>query len=171
MKSPLFWWGTIFAAITAFVANPVHAAIYTVSKVTSGETIDLDDGGKINRARLVGIDSPEPSQDPLEREQPFAASARNYLAIQVLNRTVTVKTYGLDAEGFLLVELYVGDRSINLAMIRAGFAEAYLQAGIGFPQFDLYRKAQDEAKRDRRGMWLQGNNYLSPREWRRGLAK
>jgi endonuclease YncB( thermonuclease family) len=33
---------------------------------------------------------------------------------------------------------------------------------------NFYWKAEEEARAAKKGMWAQGDKYVSPREWRRG---
>jgi len=52
-------------------------------------------------------------------------------------------------------------------MIKAGYAEVYRETSA--PSFDgaPYWKAEEEARATKKGMWVQGDKYMSPREWRR----
>jgi endonuclease YncB( thermonuclease family) len=52
-------------------------------------------------------------------------------------------------------------------MLEAGFAEVY--RGDPAPVQDLapYWKAEEKTKTAERGMWLQGEKHMSPREWRK----
>jgi micrococcal nuclease len=86
----------------------------------------------------------------------------------VLNKTVDVKSYGADRNGRTLGEVFLLDgKNINIEMIKVGLAEVYR----GKPAFGLdmeqYRKAEGEAKAAKRGMWVQEDKYVSPREWRK----
>ena len=60
-----------------------------------------------------------------------------------------------------------GGKNINLEMLEAGFAEVY--RGDPAPVQDLapYWKAEEKTKTAERGMWLQGEKHMSPREWRK----
>jgi endonuclease YncB( thermonuclease family) len=51
-------------------------------------------------------------------------------------------------------------------MVKAGLAEVY--QGKPTPGLDmgLYWKAEEDARKANRGMWVQGNKYVSPMEWR-----
>ena len=52
-------------------------------------------------------------------------------------------------------------------MVKAGYAEVY--RGTPAAAFDNapYWKAEKEARVAKKGMWVQGDKYMSPREWRR----
>jgi micrococcal nuclease len=62
----------------------------------------------------------------------------------------------------------VGDgKSINLEMVKAGLAEVYRGTPAKGQNMELYWKAEEEAKIAKRGMWVLGEKYVSPREWRK----
>jgi len=56
---------------------------------------------------------------------------------------------------------------VNLEMVKAGYAEVY--RGTPATGFDRapYWKAEGDARAAKKGMWAQGDKYVSPREWRR----
>lgn len=56
---------------------------------------------------------------------------------------------------------------MNLEMVKAGHAEVY--RGTPAAGFDSapYWKAEEVARAPKKGMWAQGDKYMSPREWRR----
>ena len=58
-------------------------------------------------------------------------------------------------------------KNLNLEMIKAGYAQVY--RGPPAAGFDSapYWKAEEEARAAQKGMWAQGDKYMSPREWRR----
>jgi micrococcal nuclease len=52
-------------------------------------------------------------------------------------------------------------------MVKAGFAEVYRgEPAKGFDP-SPYLEPEKTAREERRGMWVQGDEYVSPREWRR----
>ena len=68
--------------------------------------------------------------------------------------------------GSEITAIIASGRNINLEMVEAGFAEVY--RGDPAPGQDLapYWKAEEKARTAKRGMWTQGDKYISPREWR-----
>jgi len=82
-------------------------------------------------------------------------------------KTVDIKEFGQDRYGRIVGVVSLGGKNINLEMVEAGFAEVY--RGDPAPGQDLasYWKAEEKAKAARRGMWTQGDKYISPREWRK----
>jgi endonuclease YncB( thermonuclease family) len=60
---------------------------------------------------------------------------------------------------------------VNLEMVNAGLAEVY--RGKPAPGLDLepYWKAEVEAKKSKRNIWSLGDEYVSPRDWRKRNKK
>jgi micrococcal nuclease len=127
----------------------------------------LRDGTKDIRVRLVGIDAPEVSHRKHEPGQPFGQQAKKHLAGLVLNKVIEIKEYGKDRYGRILGLVFLDSKNVNLEMVKAGLAEAY--RGKHPSGFDPapYLQAEEEARAAKRGMWVQGDRYLSPRDWRR----
>jgi len=63
--------------------------------------------------------------------------------------------------------VYVDGKNVNLEMVRAGLAEVY--RGRPAKGFDNgpYQEAEDAARRAGVGVWSLGDNYISPKVWRR----
>ena len=154
----------LFILTTAIVA---HAGEYQVSRVIDGDTIQVKKGAIKLTVRLVGIDAPEESHKKHEPGQPFSQQSTKYLAKIALNRSADVKSYGADRYGRVLGEVFMDGNNVNLEMVKAGFAEVY--RGTPAPGQDVgpYWKAEEEARKAGRGMWVQGDKYVSPREWRK----
>jgi len=160
----------LFLAILAFLfVHPAYsfAGQYEVTRVTDGDTIQVKAGGTKTTVRLVGIDAPEVSHAKNQPGQPFGKAATKYLAAMVLNKTVEIKSYGPDRYGRTLAEVVLGNRNINIEMIQAGLSEGYRGKPASGLDMAPYRKAEEEAKAAKRGMWVLGEKYVSPRDWRR----
>ena len=85
----------------------------------------------------------------------------------MLNKTVDVKSYGPDRYGRTLGEVFLDGNNINLEMVKSGFAEVYRGTPAKGQNMKPYWKAEDVARRAGKGMWVLGDKYISPREWRR----
>jgi micrococcal nuclease len=148
--------------------SPSPAAQYLVKRVIDGDTfVVFHDGTKIT-IRLVGIDAPELSNKKRKNGQPFSRQSTQNLAGLVLNKVVDVKSYGADRNGRTLGEVFLLDgKNVNLEMVQAGLAECYRGRPASGLDMEPYWKAEKEAKVAKRGMWVLGDQYRSPREWRR----
>ena len=160
-------------AIFACWPSASSAGLFKVVQVYDGDTIKAVGHDIEIRVRLVGIDAPETSKAKHKPGQPFGRKAGKYLAGLVLNKTVDIKGYGSDRYGRILGEVFIENKNVNLEMIETGYAEVYSgQPPRGF-YLDAYQTAEKTARHANRGIWSQGDNYISPRSWRRNqkLAK
>jgi len=159
---------TTYLLVTVFlITSFCSAGQLKVSRVTDGDTINVRDGRVEKTIRLVGIDAPEVSHKKREPSQPYAQAATKYLAGLVLNQTVEIEEYGQDRYGRTLGVVFLDGKNVNLEMVKAGYAEVY--RGTPAAGFDSapYWKAEEEARAAKKGMWAQGDKYVSPREWRK----
>ena len=139
---------------------------FKVIKVYDGDTIKVAGLDLTFKIRLVGIDSPEIGFNG-RQSQPFSKKARRYL-IQLLDgKKVAIKGYGTGGYNRQLAEVFVGDKNINLEMIKAGLAEVYRGKRPQTLDSKPYFKEETRAKRSKKGMWRLGKHYKSPRQWRR----
>jgi micrococcal nuclease len=59
---------------------------------------------------------------------------------------------------------------MNLAMIQAGLAEVYRGPESDNPYKPQYQAAENAARSARKGMWVQGDAYESPRAYRKRVG-
>jgi micrococcal nuclease len=102
--------------------------------------------------------------------QPFGTEAKAYLKQLVEAKRVTVEIYGVDRYKRLLATIFVDGKDINLAMIEAGLAEVYREPESGNPYTPQYQAAEEAARAARKGMWVQGDAYESPRAYRKRVG-
>ena len=143
------------------------AGQFKVTRVFDGDTVKAEGYDIEIKIRMVGIDAPEASKEKRCPGQPYSQKAKKHLTSLVLNKTVDIKGYGLDRYNRVLGMIYLGNKNINLEMVRAGLAEAY--RGKPPKGFDtaLYLEAEKRAKEAKTGMWSLGDKYISPKEWRK----
>lgn len=139
---------------------------FNVLKIYDGDTIKVAGHDLTFKIRLVGIDSPEIGFNGRE-SQPFSKKARRYLTRLLDGKKVAIQGYGTGGYNRQLAEVFVGDKNINLEMIKAGLAEVY--RGKRPQTLDTKRYFEEElnAKRAKKGMWRLGEQYKSPRQWRK----
>jgi endonuclease YncB( thermonuclease family) len=84
-----------------------------------------------------------------------------------------VEIYGVDRYKRLLSTIFLDGKDINLAMLEAGLAEVYRGQESDNPYAPQYQAAEETARATRKGMWVQGGAYESPRASRKrgGSAK
>jgi micrococcal nuclease len=143
------------------------AVQYQVYRVADGDTFIVKHGDIKITIRLVGIDAPELSNKKRKDGQPFSRQSTQHLVGLVLNKTVDIKSYGPDRYGRTLGEVFLDGNNINIEMVKSGLAEVYRGTPAKGQNMDPYWKAEEEAKKAGKGMWVQGNKYVSPREYRK----
>ena len=140
----------------------------TVQQVSDGDSITARSAnGTTLRLRLLGIDAPEVAHGT-KPGQPFGNEARDYLDHLIGGKTIRVDAYGPDQYNRVLAVLWDEQRNVNLVLVAMGYAEMYRGAPC-IVHCDELRATETQARQDRVGMWAQGEQYESPRDFRRRL--
>lgn len=162
-KSMTAW---MLGVALCLISAPAFAGQFRVTWIYDGDTFKAEGCDIEIVVRFVAIDAPEISYQKGRASQPFSTQSKRLLMDLILNRIVEIEGYGLDKNNRVLAVVSYGGRNIGVEMIRKGLAEVY--RGELPDNFDLkdYNQAEFQAKTARHGMWSQGNNYVSPREWR-----
>ncbi len=153
------------------IPSPSFAGQFKVTRVTDGDTLKAAGHDIEIKVRLVGIDAPERGRKKNDPGQPFSTKATKFLAGLVLNKTVEIKGYGLDQYNRVLGVVFVDGTNVNLEMVKAGLAEVYRGKHPRLLNTKIYKDAEEEAKKAKRGMWALGDKYISPKEWRKMRRK
>ncbi|WP_291103033.1 thermonuclease family protein [Hydrogenophaga sp.] len=153
----------IAAFLVAFVQGTSHADVIggQVVGVTDGDTITLlDSYQRQHKIRLSGIDAPE-------RKQAFGQRSRELLASLVFSKHVEVESDKKDRYGRTVGKVVFEGSDINLAMVAAGLAWHYkaYEEEQSLPDRILYAKSENEARSERRGLWVDPEPE-APWDWR-----
>lgn len=155
--------------LVALLSSPLslYAGQFEVVEVLDGDTVRASGHGAQFTVRLAGIDAPELCPQDKDLAQPFSAEAKDYLQALVLNKRVSLKSYGEKRYGILWGEIFLGEKKINLEMLQAGYAETY--RGESPQNLDLapYFETEKKARAAKKGVWAQGKKYISPLTWRK----
>ena len=137
--------------------SPPTDGLATVVDVVDGDTIDVEIGGRTERVRLIGIDTPETKKpnSPVECWGPeasdFTASLLPTGTVVRLERDIV----GRDDYGRLLGYVYLVDRSdlfVNLQIVELGFAQPLtIEPNSTFAS--EFTEAARRAERSDLGMW------------------
>ncbi len=151
-----------------FVVPPASfAEEFSVVKAFNGDTILVKGQDAMFSVRLAGIDAPELSTKKSEVAQPFSREAKTYLEHLILNKQVSIKGYGEKSYGLMWGEVFLGNRNVNLEMIRAGYAAVYLEKSPSELKLARYYADEKRAKATEKGMWALGKDYVEPAKWRK----
>jgi micrococcal nuclease len=129
---------------------------YRVVKVVDGDTLDVDIDGKIERLRLIGIDTPE-TVDPRKEIQCFGIEASNKAKELLNGQYVTLEADDTQGERDkykrLLRYVILSDgTNFNLYMISEGYAHEYTYDEAYAYQVQ-FRQAAEEARSSGKGLW------------------
>ena len=121
-----------------------------VRRVIDGDTIDVECPGLRERVRLLRVDTPE-------REQPGYSAAKAAL-LGLIDGGNVYLDYEHSGElargnhGRVLAYLFVGERNLNIELVRMGWTAFFDDFGPGRFAAE-FEAAEREARRGRRGLW------------------
>jgi endonuclease YncB( thermonuclease family) len=122
--------------------------------------------------RIAGIDAPECAHFG-QPAQPYSEEAKVWLSNYILGRNVRTYVYRRDVYERIVASVYVRRwlirRDVGLEMIKRGLATVY--EGKTAAEFggleNMYIKAEEKAKRKRKGMWsIKADVFESPRAYK-----
>jgi micrococcal nuclease len=126
-----------------------------VVRVVDGDTIRVSLGGREERVRYIGIDTPE-SVKPGTPVQCFAKKASAENARLVAGKRVRIErdVEERDRYGRLLAYVYpaAGGAMVNETLVRHGYARP-LTIPPDVRHAERFRRLADEARRAGRGLW------------------
>ena len=131
-------------------------------RIADGDTATvLDSSNKQFKIRLTGIDAPE-------KKQAFGNKSKQSLSAMIFNKQVTVEYDKKDRYGRTLGKIIVNGVDANLEQVKAGMAWHYkhYQKDQTLADRALYTQAEDQAKAERQGLWVDANP-IPPWEWRK----
>lgn len=143
----------------------------TVSACADGDTcnIKLDDDGSTMKVRLIGIDAPESRGGDNNEGQPFGQEAKAYINDLIKGKSVKIRAISLDKYERTLGEIYLGNKLVNVDILRQGLAESYIWSDDTI-NADKYRDVEEKAYEAELGIWSL-DEYESPEDFRRRMKE
>jgi len=123
--------------------------------VSDGDTISVMNEGKAVKIRLEGVDCPESHQD-------YGAKAKEFTSIMVFGKEVTVKEKNKDQYGRILATVFIGEKNLNLELVKAGLAWHYK----AYSKDKELASAEEKAREVKDGLWSM-INLIPPWEFRK----
>lgn len=162
------------ANLTAQFNNSGSHNYYTVSRVVDGDTIELSNKETV---RYIGIDTPEvrekKNSEWVYNPRPYAEDARKFNQKLVEGKPVKLEfdVQKMDKYKRLLAYVYIGDKMVNIEMVREGLAMIYT-----YPPNVKYSKrfldAQKEARNNKKGLWVDlEENKISTSEAKNNIGR
>lgn len=129
-----------------------------VVKVIDGDTLEVSLNNKIERIRLIGIDSPE-VLDERKPVQCFGKEASNKAGKVVTGKTIVLESdptqENMDEYGRLLRYVFLDDLNFNKLMVSEGYAHEYTFKGNIYKYQSEFVQAEKEARDADKGLWSQ----------------
>lgn len=156
-KQPLAQATPAQSAKPSFADHVAKPGYHRVSKVVDGDTIDVDIDGKVERLRLIGMDTPE-TVDPRKVVQCFGREASDKAKEILSDQQVRLEadpTQGeRDKYGRLLRYVFLEDGTLyNQFMISEGYAHEYTYQSKPYIYQDAFQQAQRQAREQKRSLW------------------
>ena len=138
------------------IAEPELSDLYSVVKVVDGDTIDVSIDGKIERLRLIGIDTPE-TVDPRKPVQCFGKEASGKAKELLEGKKVRLESDDTqdnrDKYDRLLRYVYLEDGTLyNKTIIAEGYAHEYTY-NLPYKYQSEFKQAQKDAEQAEKGLW------------------
>jgi micrococcal nuclease len=165
---------TFLLSSFSFAREPIRTVTGTVTKVSDGDTIIVTTPKQTKlKVRLYGMDAPETSN--INRRtgrvskpgQPYGEESWKALGAKILGSRVRLDIIDRDRYKRMVGMIWIGNRNINLEMIREGYAEAYVEY-LKEPYRSEFMRAEMEAKSEKRGIWSLPD-YERPRDFKKRL--
>jgi endonuclease YncB( thermonuclease family) len=165
---------TLLLTSLSIAREPIRTVIGTVTKVSDGDTIHVTTPEKTKlTVRLYGMDAPETPKINQRTGhinkpgQPYGEESWKALEAKIMGKQVRLDIIDIDQYKRMVGMIWIGDRNINLEMVREGYAEAYVEY-LKEPYRAQFIRAEREARSARRGIWsLSG--YERPKDFRKRL--
>ncbi|MBP7114219.1 MAG: thermonuclease family protein [Candidatus Peribacteraceae bacterium] len=143
------------SASSSSTEKALTKAAFLVTKIVDGDTIDVrDSSGRIERVRLVGIDTPE-TVDPKKNVQCFGPEASAFLKETLLGESVAlVAKPDEDRDDYdrLLRYVFLGDEDVGSTMLAKGYAVSLCKS-FPHPKCEEYDQLEEKAMSEKLGRW------------------
>ncbi len=150
--------------LLALSCNITSEYFDSCTRVVDGDTIIVETGGREERVRLIGVDTPE-TVHPSKPVEYFGKEASEFTRKMVEGKRVRLEYDCYDKDtltvlcpksrdkyGRLLAYVYVENGTfLNAEIIKQGYGFAYTR--FPFKYLDDFRQYEREARENKRGLW------------------
>ncbi|NBU33268.1 hypothetical protein EBS40_01415 [bacterium] len=148
---------TLFAVsgICIFLRLYAHIGLYDVVEVFDGDTIAVAMAGRVEKVRLIGVDTPE-TKDPRKPVQCYGPEASAFSHSKLDRAKVRLVSDPLstnrDRYDRLLRYVYLQDGTLyNKQLLSTGNARTY--TGFAFSKSQEFVVAETQSKQQNTGLW------------------
>lgn len=126
---------------------------FLCTRVVDGDTIVVDIEGKLEKVRLIGVDTPE-TVHPSKPVEYFGKEASDFTKRMVERKNVRLEYdwQKRDKYSRVLGYVYLEDGTfLNAEIIKQGYGFAYTK--YPFKYLDEFRQYEKEARENKKGLW------------------
>jgi endonuclease YncB( thermonuclease family) len=141
---------------------PRDAVAAEVQRVSDGDTFVADVGGRRERIRVIGVDTPE-SVAPNRPDEPYGEEASDFAKRYLDGETVRLAgdAEPRDRYGRMLAYVWLADGTFwNALLVAEGYAQQ-LTIPPNVTYASLFRRLAAEARRQDRGLWAEEHQARS----------
>jgi len=141
--------------------NNKNELVGKVINVIDGDTIEVKIENKVEKVRMIGVNTPE-LKDERKEVQCLAQKSKEYTKDNLLNKEVRIEldpTQGThDKYGRILAYIFIDqNKSFNEILISEGYAYEFTYK-IPYRYQDEFKKAQQVAQKNKVGLWEENKN-------------
>ncbi|MEE8317466.1 MAG: thermonuclease family protein [Candidatus Omnitrophota bacterium] len=143
-----------FLQHTPIAPKDYNRAFY-VSRVIDGDTIELSNGEIL---RYIGVNTPELRErigvNWVYNPMPYAELARDFNQDLTEGKSIRLEfdVQKRDRYNRLLAYVYIGDKMVNLELVRQGYSMIYTYPP-NVKHIEKFLKAQGQAREEEKGLW------------------
>jgi micrococcal nuclease len=148
--------GLVLAFEKYSTKTTLAANTYEVKKVIDGDTLEILKDGKIEKVRLIGIDTPE-ILDPRKPVQCFGKEASDNTKALLSGKQIKLEFDPVvgekDKYGRLLAYVWRDGELVNLSLLKSGYAHEYTYRNQNYKYQSDFKNAEKNAKSSSVGLW------------------
>jgi micrococcal nuclease len=146
--------GTILAGCSpATVSSSSGREKAKVVKIVDGDTFEVEIGGKKEKIRLIGVDTPE-TKKPNTPIMYYGKEASDYTKKRLDQKTIELEwdVDKYDQYKRMLAYVWIGDELFNRTLVQEGYARiATFPPNVKY--VELFKKDQEDARKKEKGLW------------------
>ena len=139
------------------------SALYPVTRVIDGDTIEVEIDGTAEKVRLIGIDTPESVHPDQDRNVPYGSIASEFTKEQLSGKSVGLEfeVQERDKYGRLLAYVYLGGKMFNETLLEQGHAVVSTYPP-NVKYVEQFTQLQQQAREQGVGLWSPNENEPAP---------
>jgi micrococcal nuclease len=141
-----------------------NQALVKVERVVDGDTIEIKLGGKKEKVRLIGIDTPE-TKKPNTPVMYYGKEASAYTKKRLEQQTISLEwdVDRRDKYDRLLAYVWIDNELFNETLIKEGYARlSTFPPNVKY--VSLFTKAQEQARKQGSGIWQDYNSAFNSKK-------